>query len=50
MGRGLAQGSQAGTSGTQGHAYAMVLQAGLTYQYDVHGTFLLLHFLTRMLF
>ena len=50
MGRGRAQGSQAKNSGTQGHAYAMVPQAGLIDQFDVQGTFLLLHFLTGVLF
>ena len=50
MGSGRAQGSQARTLGTQGRAYAMVPQAGLTDPSDVQGTFLLLHSLTGMLF
>ena len=53
MGRGRTQGSygsQAGTSMTQGRAYAMVPQVGLTDQSDVQGTFLLLHFLIGVLF
>ena len=50
MGRGQGQGSQAGTSGTQGHVYSVVPQAKHADQSDMYGTFLLLHLLTRVLF
>ena len=50
MGRGQGQGSQARTSGTQGCVYAVVPQAERTDQPDMQGMFLLLHFLTRILF
>ena len=50
MGRGQGQSSQAETSGTQGHVYVVVLQTELADQYDVQGTFRLLHFLIRTLF
>ena len=50
MGQGQGQGSQAGTSGTQGHVYSVVPQAEREDQSDMQGTFLLLRFLTRLLF
>ena len=50
MGQGQAQDSQARTSKIRGRAYAMVLQAGLIDMFDVQGVFLLLHFLTGVLF
>ena len=45
MGRGQVQGSQAKTSGTQGHVYAMVPEAKHADQPDMHGMFLRLHVL-----
>ena len=42
MGLGQGQGSQARTSGTQGHVYASVPQAERTDQPDMQGSFLLL--------
>ena len=45
MGRGQVQGSQARTSRTQGHVYAMVLEAERAYQPDMQGMFLPLHVL-----
>ena len=50
MGQGQGQGSQAGTSGTQGSVYAVVPQDELVDFPDMHGMFLLLHLLTRVLF
>ena len=49
MGRGRGQGSQAETSGTQGCVYAETPQAELADQPDIQGTFLLSHFLIRVL-
>ena len=49
-GRGRGQDFQDGTSGTQGSVYAMIPQAKLVDQSDIQGTFLLSHFLTRVLF
>ena len=40
MGRGQGQGSQARTSGTQGHVYPSVPQAKRTDQPDMQGSFL----------
>ena len=50
MAQGMGQGSQAGTSGTQGHVYVVVPQAKCADRPDMEGTFLLLHLLTRVLF
>ena len=50
MGRGRGQSSQAVTSRTQGHVYAVVPWTKLVDQSDVQGTFRLSHFLTIMLF
>ena len=50
MGRGRGKDFQAGTLGTQGHVYALVLQTELADQFDIQGTFRLSHFLIRMLF
>ena len=50
MGRGQRQGSQVGTSGTQGPVYAVVPQAKRADQSDMQGMFLLLHLFTRVLF
>ena len=53
MGRGQVQSSQARTSGTQGHVYAMVPETKHADQPDVQGMFLLMHVLIgalRLLF
>ena len=50
IGRGQGQSSRAHTFGTQGHVYEVVPQTKLANQYDVQGTFRLLHFLIRVLF
>ena len=50
MGRGRGQYFQAGTSGTQGHVYAVVPQTELADQSDIQGTFWLSHFLTIVMF
>ena len=50
MGRGRGQGSRARTSKTQEHVYAIIPQTELADQYDIQGTFWLLHFLIRVLF
>ena len=49
MGRGQVQGSQARTSGTQGHVYAIVLEAERADQPDAQGMFLLLNVLIGVL-
>ena len=50
MGRGQGQGSQVGTSGTQGRVYAITPQAKLAYQSVIQGTFLLFFLWLRVLF
>ena len=50
MGRGLGQGSQVGTSMTQGCVYAITPQAELADHSVIQGTFLLSHLWTRVLF
>ena len=50
MGRGQGQDFQAETLRIQGHVYTVIQKAKLAYQSNIHGTFLLSHFLTRMLF
>ena len=50
MGRGQGQGSQAGTSGTYGHVYAIVPYAEHADQQDMQGMCPLFHLLTRVLF
>ena len=50
MGRGRGKDFQAGTLGTQGHVYTVVLQTELVDQSDIQGTFRLSNFLIRMLF
>ena len=50
MGRGQGQDFEAETSRTQGHVYTVIQKVELADQYDIQGTFLLSHFLTRMLF
>ena len=50
MGRGLGHGSQAGTSGTQRHVYAVTPQIKLVDQSVIQGTFLLFRLWARVLF
>ena len=50
MGRGPGQGSQAGTSKTQGRIYAVVPQTELADQSIIQGTFLLSSRWARVLF
>ena len=50
MGRSQGQSSQAETSRTQGHVYAVVPQTELADQYDLQGMFRLSNFLITMLF
>ena len=50
MGRGRGQGSHAGTSETQGRAYAITPQTELADQSVIQGTFLLFHLWVRVLF
>ena len=45
MGQGQVPDSQARTSGTQGHVYAMVPETERAYQPDAQGMFLFLHVL-----
>ena len=50
MGRGRGRGPQAGTSGVQGHVYAITPQAESADQPVIQGTFLLSHLWARVLF
>ena len=50
MGRGRGRGPQAGTSGVQGHVYAITPQAELVDQPVIHGTFFLYRLWERVLF
>ena len=50
MGRGRGRGPQAGTSGIQGHVYAVVPPAEPADQPFIHGTFLLSSLWARVLF
>ena len=50
MGRGQVQGSQAGTSGTQGHVYAITPQTEPADQSAIQGMFLLSGLWARILF
>ena len=50
MGRGRLQGSQAGTSGSQGRVYAITPQTELANQSDIQGMFLLCLLGARVLF
>ena len=50
MGRGRGQGSQAGSSRTQGHVYPITPQIELPDQSVIQGTFLLFHLWERVLF
>ena len=49
-GRGRGQGSQAGTSGTQGHVYASTPHTELVDQSVIQGTFLLFSLWAKVLF
>ena len=49
-GRGRGQGSQAGTSGTQGHVYAITPHTELADQSVIQGTFLLFSLWAKVLF
>ena len=50
MGQGQGQGSQAGTSGTQGRVYAVTPQTEIVDQSAIQGMFLLSHLWARVLF
>ena len=50
MGRGRGQGFQAGTSGNQGHVYAITTQTEPTDQSVIQGMFMLSHLWARILF
>ena len=50
MGGGRGRGPQAGTSGVQGHVYAITPQAESAHQPVIHGTFLLSRLWARVLF
>ena len=50
MGRGRGRGPQAGTSGVQGHVYAITSQAESADQLVIQGTFLLYCLWARVLF
>ena len=50
MGRGRGRGPQAGTSGIQGHVYAVIPQAESADQPVIQGTFLLSRLWARVLF